>query len=763
MNDRARRRLVVIRVLVLSLVATLFGRLWYLQVLSGSSYESIARSNRIRDIVTPAPRGWILDDMGRPLVRNQAALVVSVSRTTLATQPHNGAAVLSRLAATLGLPLQTVTDRIRLCSATAPPPCYNGSPYQPVPVAEFSSTNQAQAARAIAVEEQRNLFPGVSVSMQAVRVYPYGSLASHELGYLTPITQQELSLPQYRGYASNELVGATGLEYEYQNELRGTPGIKRVTIDHLGNVTGTVSVTPPRSGDNLVLNLDAGVQEALVHDLEGAIAETESHGHYGDSAAGVVMNVHTGAVVAMASVPNYDPSSFTGGISQAAYNALTSPQAGVPLLSRAYQSAYPVGSTFKVISTSAIFQAGLAGFYTRTPCPSVLQIGTQSLHNAGYESAPPLTLAGAIRISCDTVFYHYGVQQWLADGGLRNTAAERAHPAKEIFVKMSRAFGLGQRTGIDLPGETAGLIGGRNYTYNYWKQNRTQFCLGAHLHPNDPRREQLDAYNCLYGFLTLPGQAAQFVIGQGSAQLISPLQLADVYCTVANGGTILAPRLAKALIAPDGQVVKRFGPVVRGHVPVTSAELAYIRGALKEVVQSPGGTGTGAGFPPSLNVGGKTGTASNNLQGNPDAWFASVQPINNPTYVIVIEVSHAGYGASSAAPAVAQLYKQMYGIGSAALLPGGQQPTALPVIHVDGAITAPVAHPAPVSPMAPQPGGRSLPPGYAVAPVGFGLLGGRRRRRSGRRPPQGHRRPGHRAGGRIWGRLWRAGGARRRC
>ncbi|MHB8341069.1 MAG: penicillin-binding transpeptidase domain-containing protein [Mycobacteriales bacterium] len=735
MNDTARRRLVVMRVLVLSLVATLFGRLWYLQVLAGDSYASIARKNQIRQIITPAPRGWILDDQGRPLVRNKTALVVSVSRTALLAQPDGGTAVLRRLAGAIGMPLAQLQDRIRLCAPHVAPPCYNGSPYQPVPIAEYDSTNQQAAERALAIEEQRELFPGVTVGLQAVRDYPYGSLAGHELGYLTPITQQELALPAYQGYSPTELIGATGLEYTYQRYLRGQPGVKEVTVDSGGTVTGTVSTTPPVSGDDLVLNLDAGVQQALVHDLQGAIAETESHGHYGDSAAGVVMNVHTGAVIAMASAPNYDPAQFTGGISQAAYNALSSTQAGVPLLSRAYQSAYPPGSTFKVVSTSAIFQAGLAGFYTRTPCPPSLQIGTSTLHNAGYESAPPLTLAGAIRISCDTVFYHFGYQQWIADGGLRNTPAELAHPAQEIFVKMAHAYGLGKPTGIDLPGETGGLVGGRQYNLAYWKANRTQFCLGATRHPNNPGREALDAYNCQYGFLSLPGEAAQFVIGQSSDLLISPLQLADVYCTVANGGTILAPLLAKALIAPDGRVVKRFGPVIRGHVPVTAADLAYIRGALKQVVQAPGGTGFGAGFPLSLDAGGKTGTASNNLTGNPDAWFASVQPIDNPKYVIVIEVSHAGYGASSSAPAVADLYKQIYGIGSPAIFPGGQAPTALPVIHPDGAITSPLAKPAPVSPMAPQPGGRSLPPGYALAPVGLGLLGRRRRRRRTGRAP----------------------------
>lgn len=732
-TDRVRQRALVLGVVVLSLVATLFGRLWYVQVLSGPTYRAAAQANQVRSLVTPAPRGEIVDDEGRPLADDAYEYVVTVNQDTLAAQKDKGAAVLARLAPILGESVTDLKNKIRLCGTPIPntnkkigQPCYTGSPYQPIPVKAYDPNDTAGLQQALGIEERSELFPGVSVSEQQVRQYPLGALAGHELGYLQAINAQQLTMPQYAGYQATDLVGASGLEQQYDKQLRGTDSIRKVSVDAAGRVTGTVSQTQPIPGDTLVTNLDAGLQAAVTNDLAQAISSARSHGRLATTASAVVMDVNTGAVMAMASLPDYDPNEFTGGISTANYAALTNPQASAPLISRAYSAAYPPGSTFKAASSATILQNGLATANQVRPCPSEFippgAPASSGLHNFEGEAVPGgLNLTGALERSCDTYYYPFAYDEWVLDGGRRLTPATTAKPAQEVFVKMARAFGYGKPTGIDLPNESAGTIFDRKQFAETVAQEQKQACIGATTHPDDPTREHNDATLChdkTAQSLTA-GDAMEFAIGQGGQVDVTLLQQAVAYAAVANGGTLYAPRIAKAFIAPDGTVTQ-VKPVVAGHVPVSPQNLAAIRTGLTAVIQQPHGTGYGV-FPTVLDAAGKTGTADVATPGQPlfdqpESWFASIQPVDKPQYVVVAMVEHGGQGADAAAPLVANIYKDIYGLdGHQAVWPGGQPPTALPTFSATGAVTAPQAGIPAVSPQPPRPGGTPDPKALALA------------------------------------------------
>lgn len=722
MNDGARQRVFVLRVLVLSLVATLLGRLAYLQVLSGSTYSQSAQNLHTRVLVDPAPRGQILDDQGRVLATNRYEYVVTVSNATLSRQKDEGKAVLERLSPIIGISVADLKNKIRLCGPKVPQPCYTGSPYQPVPVKYFEPGDQASLQQALLIQERSELFPGVDIGEQAVRVYPDGALAAHELGYIRPITGDQLKDPKYKGYSPTELVGQAGLEEQYDRQLRGTPSSKTVSVNVAGDVTGTVSQTQPVPGQTLVTNIDGALQQAVENELETGIklaqSQTSSGGGklLGTTASAVVVDVTNGAMLAMASAPSFDPNQFIGNLSDADYAKLADPNASAPLISRAFSASYPPGSTFKGSSATAILANGLTSPGATTKCPASYQVGTFVFHNFEGEASGPLTLAEALERSCDTYFYQYAFSQWLADGdlGAKNPLA----PAKEVFTNTAKQFGYGTRTGIDLPNESAGVILDRKATYDNWKALQADYCKGAETYKtSDPARASQDEEACKTGYYYYAGNAVEFAIGQGSNVDVTPLQQAMAYAAIANGGTVYEPQIAKAFLNPDGSVASVVQPKVKSRLtPAEVSALPTVMNGLKLVVQGPDGTARGAftGATASLDVAGKTGTADvadkGPLLGQTDSWFTSVQPASNPKYAVVVMVEHGGQGANTAAKVAANIYNDIYGLsGKAPIWPNGIRPTALPTVNATGAITAPQTGIPPITPQAPLAAGTPDP------------------------------------------------------
>jgi penicillin-binding protein 2 len=700
MNSRSHARLVVLHVLVLSLLLSLGGRLWYLQVMNGDYYRKVAADNGIRDIIVPAPRGQILDDVGRPLVRNRTALVVSADRTTLLRQKDGGRAVLQRLAGVLGMPYAQIAAKIQLCGPGVKRPCWTGSPYQPIPI-----DDHADPQKALQIRERQEDFPGISAQLQAVRDYPDtdGAGAAQTLGYLQPITQQELNDRKgfkVTGYSGADLIGRDGLEAVYDNDLRGSPGIRRVLVDSQGRVTGIASEKPPVSGGNLVTSLDAKVQGAVEGAIKHAVDAARKRGDPADSAAGVVMDVRDGRVLALASYPTYNPAVWTGGISQSEYDNLLSKNKGQPLISRATQGEFAPGSTFKVSSLPAAVRDGypLHGIY---PCPSSYMVGGRSFSNFEGESGGDISLHQAIVMSCDTVFYKFAYEEWLRDGGV--------HPKKtpkDPMIKMAKDFGFGKRTGIDLVGEAPGRIPSRQWKKEYWDATKASDCKhGKTGYPDvaktDPSRaaylKAVASENCVDGYVFRAGDAANFAVGQGDT-LVTPLQLARAYAAVANGGTLWSPRVAKAVLAPDGTVARRIDPVKAAELPISKKVLAYMRSAFADVPKSGTAAGAFSGFPlDKLAVAGKTGTAE--VYGKKDnSWFASYAPAKKPRYVVVVMVTQTGTGATTAAPAVREIWEDMYGLrkGTKPDLPDGNVPGQLPRLASDGTIVPPAGFGDPV-------------------------------------------------------------------
>ncbi len=701
MIPASRRRLAVLHLVVAALLIGLGARLWFVQVMSGAAYANQAKQEQTESVVVPSVRGEILDDSGSPIVDNTSALVVSVNLADLEQQSDGGAAVLHRLAALLGMSYKKLTEETRTCTAKVPQPCWAGSPYQPIPVAQNVSDQVA-----LQVLESPKEYPGVTAEVQPVTNYvePISTDTAQVLGYLQPITAQELKqrgLPE-TGFSGVDLVGQSGLEAQYDQQLRGVTGQKTVSVNAAGQVTGTVSEVQPKSGDDLVTSINGSLQQDVYNDLANAIHQTEAEGNSGATSGAAVVLTTTGRVVAMASYPSYDPSVWTNGISQAEFDKLVgTPEDAGPILNRATQGQYSPGSTWKVTSTAAAVADGysLNGEYN---CPASVSIGGRSFSNDGEPNLGDMSLSEALIQSCDTVFYElaYGIYQ--RDDVKADDVTSPSTPIQEM-QKMELGWGFGKQTGIDLPEENTGTVPTREWLYYFWKDNAhtgEDWCKYGKA--NGSYVQVIEYDDCLYGNDWTAGQSVIAAIGQGYVE-VTPLQLADAYVALANGGTLYSPKVGEALLSPDGKVVQKITPQVTGHLPVSGSTLAYIRTALQGVVTSGTAAGTFAGFPlNTVCVAGKTGTAQAYGK-EATSVFASFAPCNDPKYVVVMMIPDSGYGADVSGPAVKDIWDDLYGLqGKKAALPGGRLP-GLPHINGVGQIvpsTTSVTSGVPVTPAA---------------------------------------------------------------
>ena len=689
MIPASRRRLFVLYAVIGALLIALGGRLYYLQVLNGHSYVKLASQDQTQTVITPAVRGQILDDAGLPMVDNASSLVVTVNMMNLATQGDGGTAVLHKLASLLGMSDKLLTEKVRLCNAHVLQPCWPGSPYQPIPVAQHVPDTIA-----VQIMQDHAKFPGVSAGVNPVARYPQpdGADPAQVLGYLGPINAQQMKqqhLPS-TGFSGVDLVGQAGLEAQYNKELEGTPGRQVLSVNNAGQQLGVVRNTAPRTGDDLVTSINARLQGDVQSVLANTLRKAQQTGSpHATTGAAIVMTT-TGRVVAMASAPWYNPSVWNGGISEKQYRQLIN--GNKPILNRVTQGLYAPGSTFKVTSTAAAVKAGysLAGTYN---CPASYNIGGRSFLNDGEKSIGPISLHEALVISCDTVFYELAYGTYQHDHPRDNLVTSPKAPIQEM-QKMELGWGFGALPGIDLPEQVAGSIPTREWLYYLWKGNAhtgQDWCKYGLA--NGTYVQQIEYQDCHYGNVWEPGEAAIAAIGQGYVA-VTPLQLADAYVALANGGKLYSPRIGEAVISPTGQVVRKIRPTLIRRLPVAGSTLAYIRGALADVTT---GAGTAAaafgGFPRGqVCVAGKTGTAEV-FNSSVTSVFASYAPCGNPRYVVVVMIPDSNYGAEVAAPAVRQIYDDIYGLeGHKAALPGGKLPHGLPAISGSGAITAPAGY-----------------------------------------------------------------------
>ena len=686
MNQRARLSLLVVQILIFSLLAGLLGRLFYLQVAAGPKYRDAALSIQSRDVVTPATRGLIVDSSGVPLALNRVGIAVTVDRTKIDRQPDKGISVIKSLAKLLNLQFSDIYQRTRLCGELpkgSRAGCWTGSRFQPIPI-----TKEADPEIALRIVERSDQYPGVSATPVSIRNYPAnaGVNAAHLLGYVGPLTDKDLSGANGRSYFRSESIGKAGLEIQYDEYLRGTPGIKTVIVDRKEAVTSTSQNSKPVGGSHLVTSIDARVQASAESALADAVRRARASGYRSDGGAAVVMDIENGQILALASYPTYDPNSFERGLTVAEAENLYSEAAGVPALSRALQGLFAPASTFKSVSVVAAANAGY-DLNATYDCPAQVEVGNRAFQNFESKAQGRISLKKAIAISCDTIWYRIAFDEWLRDGGLKPKST-----ANDYFYNAAKGFQVGKKTGIDLPSESSGRLADREWRKSWYEQNKDFYCNYKKRAPKSQQTAflvQLAYENCLDGDKIRAGDAVNFSIGQGDT-VITPLKLAQMYAAIGNGGTLWKPTVAKAIVKTDGTVIKQFSPEKLGEIPASKETNKFLKSALREVVVSGTGAGVFSGFP--IAISGKTGTAqvfgknSNGTQKADTSWFASFGPSEKPRYAVVMMVSQGGFGASTSGIGVRKIYETLFGVqgskvvSAKIIFPSGVPPVGLPKI-----------------------------------------------------------------------------------
>ena len=686
MNQRSRLSLLVVQILIVSLLVALLGRLFYLQIAAGPKYRDAALSIQSRDVVAPANRGLIVDAYGVPMALNKVGLAITIDRIEIDKQPDKGVEVMQRLAKLLKLNYNDVYTNTRLCGELPVGEragCWTGSRYQPIPI-----TKEADPDIALQIVERPDQFPGVDAQPISIRSYPglVDVNAAHVLGYVGPLTEDDLTKDTGKQYYRSESIGKAGLEIQYDSYLRGIPGIRTLIVDRKEAITRESQNTKPIAGDHLVTSLDIRLQAAAEKALADAVKRGRANGYTSDSGAAVVMDIRTGRILALASYPTYDPNAFEKGLTVQQASDLFSEKKAVPALNRALQGLFAPASTFKTVSIVAAAAAGydLNASYN---CPSEVQVGTRAFQNFDSKNQGRMNMKKAIAVSCDTIWYQIAFDEWLRDGGLRPK-----DPPNDYFFNAAQSFQLTEKVGIDLPSESRSRLADRDYKKSWFEQNKEFYCnykTRATKAQQTPFLIQLAAENCVDGDKVRAGDAVNFSIGQGDT-VVTPLKLTQMYAAIGNGGTIWQELIAKAIVKTDGTVVNSFAPNKLGTLTTAPSTVKFLQGALREVVVSGTGAGVFAGFP--IEISGKTGTGQvfgrnpNGTLKDDTSWFASYAPSKKPRFAVVMMVGQGGFGASTSGVGVRQIYEAIFGVKGnkvvpgAAIYPNGKPPTDLPKI-----------------------------------------------------------------------------------
>jgi penicillin-binding protein 2 len=620
--SRPSLRLRVVGIAVLLLFGILVLRLWTLQVIDGKTYAAAVTQNQVRIVSVAAPRGEIVDRDSTVLVGNTPDQEILLSRV----EATHDKAIVGMVAALVGQTPARVKASVNNNKY---------SPYEPVPIAQNVSPATVQELLL-----HPSQYPGVTVQTVTQRNYPQGgTTAPHILGYLGDISAKFLADNPKAGYNQGSQVGVSGIEAQYEQYLRGVDGRQALSVNASDDVVGTLSRTAPKLGDTVVLNIDTGLQEAVQNDLTQQILtdrhtpDQEDHGKLPPAinGAAIVMNPSNGQVLALASDPGFDLTQFVGGISTANFNALAATGAEND---NAIEGQYTPGSTFKLITATADLQYGVyspSRYYDDTLTFKVPNCtgGTCNFHDDPGDGGGEVNLPLALTVSSDSYFYNLGAMFW--EG--------RSTYGPDAIQNVAAKYGEGEITGIDLPGEAQGRVDSQAERVKLHAEAPVAF-------PNTT---------------WYTGDNVEMAFGQGGTSL-TPIEQAVAYSTFANGGTRYAPQVAAEVVNPTtGKVVKTFKPVVTGQVSLPQSSIQPILQGLEGVISNPKGTGYSAfqGFPASWNLAGKTGTATNPGQNEPNSWFVAFGPNPNPTYLVLAVIDEGGYGAEAAAPLVRNIFNYL--------------------------------------------------------------------------------------------------------
>lgn len=590
MEDRNRiTRLHTLLVVCLVLFAVLLGRMVCLQLWRGDYYAKQSDGNRLRQSRILAPRGIIYDSEGKELVNNLPGYAVVLQKQS-SYKPET----LQRLSNLLQMPVEEINAKIKASKNF----------YEPIML-----KNNLDQQMVTKIEEQRRYMPEVMLSVQPIRNYPYHELAVHALGYVGEVSAYEIEQGLFKNITQGSLVGKGGLEKTYDKYLRGEDGAFMEEVDVAGNVVKHYDSVQPIPGKNLKLTIDYELQKELEAFTDKHLAFLRSSGIApGARAAAVVaIDPRNGAVRAMVSRPGYDPNWFVHGISSKNWNSINN-DPNYPMNNKVITGEYPPGSTFKIVTGSAAFElkkVGLnepifdGGFHPMVP----------TMGNAGGEVLGWLTFIKALAMSDNVYFYELGYRV-----GIDN------------IEKYAHIFGFGERTGIDLEGESKGLVASKKVKREIWDED---WRLG-------------DTFNA--------------AIGQGF-NLTTPIQLSVMLSIVANGGTKYQPYLVDSIINSDGSLFEKPKRAEGKHIDVSQQTIDYIRMGMSATTQEGGTASYFAGLPKP--IAGKTGTAENS-HGRDHGLFVAYGPVDDPELVVVCIVEQGGFGSVAAGPIVYKAFEEFF-------------------------------------------------------------------------------------------------------
>lgn len=590
MEDRNRiTRLHTLLVVCLVLFAVLLGRMVYLQLWRGDYYAKQSDGNRLRQSRILAPRGIIYDSEGKELVNNLPGYAVVLQKQS-SYKPET----LQRLSNLLQMPVEEINAKIKASENF----------YEPIML-----KNNLDQQMVTKIEEQRRYMPEVMLSVQPIRNYPYHELAVHALGYVGEVSSYEIEQGLFKNISQGSLVGKAGLEKTYDKYLRGEDGAFMEEVDVAGNVVKHYDSVQPVPGKNLKLTIDYELQKELEAFTDKHLAFLRSSGIApGARAAAVVaIDPRNGAVKAMVSRPGYDPNWFVHGISSKNWNSINN-DPNYPMNNKVITGEYPPGSTFKIVTGSAAFElkkVGLnepifdGGFHPMVP----------TMGNAGGEVLGWLTFIKALAMSDNVYFYELGYRV-----GIDN------------IEKYAHIFGFGERTGIDLEGESKGLVASKKVKREIWDED---WRLG-------------DTFNA--------------AIGQGF-NLTTPIQLSVMLSIVANGGTKYQPYLVDSITNSDGSLFEKPKRAEGKHIDVSQQTIDYIRMGMSATTQEGGTASYFAGLPKP--IAGKTGTAENS-HGRDHGLFVAYGPVDDPELVVVCIVEQGGFGSIAAGPIVYKAFEEFF-------------------------------------------------------------------------------------------------------
>lgn len=571
----------IISVLV---IAVLIGRAAYLQIYQGEYYAGLADGNRIRIVPSMAPRGTFYDRNGELLVTNRPGFSVSLLPLTAPISDD----VIDRLSDLLKVP----TDEIKTKIA-------GHSGFNPIRI----KTDVTPDIVSI-IEEQKSQYPGVVIEVTPIRDYILKQEGAHTFGYVSEINDAELEKMKDEGYKSGDIIGKFGLEKVYDKELRGENGGQQVEVDVSGKPVQILGRKEPVPGDDLELTIDINLQQAAEKAVDEQLTQIGAH-----AAAAVVMNPQTGEILAMVSRPAFDPNLFAHGISSKDWNQLNN-NPYHPMDNKTITGEYPPGSTFKIVMGTAALTEGVV-----TPDEQIFDSGHHWIipkGNADGEALGWLNFHTALAHSDNVYFYEMGNRLGI-----------------DRLEKYARMFGLGAKTGIDLPYEATGLVANRRYKEKNFDDGEWYLS------------ETFDA-----------------AIGQGF-NLVTPLQAAMVMGEIAADGKRYKPHVVNRIIAPDGSVVKDFQPELLSQLDVPEEDIKLVQDGLHDVTKYGTAASSFRGF--TVDIAGKTGTAENS-QGRDHGWFVAYGPFDNPNIVVAVIVENGGYGSQSAVPIGRKILEAAFGL-----------------------------------------------------------------------------------------------------